>query len=191
MSLDLDADLLVTEDCPITSLIQRMGRANRARAPRPLPRSGEILVYQPDEPEPYDKAAMTGVDQFLEDLCAREWVSQADLDAALRAAPPVPPLGDQACSFLSSGPYALAGDEDFRDIDEFNHPAVLNRDVDTFLNAEKARQPGFVVPVPRRLARERDQGQRLPSYLRVAADAHYHSALGFCDKPIAEMNGGE
>ena len=31
MSLDIDVDLLVTEDCPVTSLVQRMGRCNRAQ----------------------------------------------------------------------------------------------------------------------------------------------------------------
>ncbi len=191
MSLDLDADLLVTEECPITSLIQRMGRANRARTPRPLPHSGEVLVYRPERPEPYDKAAMTGADQFLDTLSARESVSQADLDAALRAAPQPPPLGDWACSFLSSGPYALGGEEDFRDIEEFNRPAVLQSDVEKFLTADKARQPGFVVPVPRRLARESDESKRLPSYLRIAADAHYHQALGFCDQAAVEMRGGQ
>ena len=35
MSLDMDADLLVTEACPVTSLIQRMGRCNREQDPRP------------------------------------------------------------------------------------------------------------------------------------------------------------
>src|SRR5262249_48021734 len=71
MSLDMDADLLVTEDCPITSLIQRMGRCNRARWPRSLEYSGEVLVYTPESPEPYDKAALTGLSEFLARVCAQ------------------------------------------------------------------------------------------------------------------------
>jgi CRISPR-associated endonuclease/helicase Cas3 len=191
MSLDMDADILVTEDCPITSLIQRMGRCNRARMPRSLDHSGEVLIYRPEKPEPYDEAAMTGLEKFLDTLCRRDSVSQADLEAALQDAPPPPPLGDRACGFLSSGPYALAGEQDFRDIDEFNQPAVLKGEVAAFLGADKALQPGFVVPVPHRLARERDAQNRLPAYLHVADDRHYHKALGFCDRPITDMKGAD
>ena len=72
MSLDMDADLLVTEECPVTSLIQRMGRCNREQLPRPLPRSGEILVYRPDDPKPYDAAALTGLEEFLTELNGRD-----------------------------------------------------------------------------------------------------------------------
>src|SRR5262249_48258155 len=119
MSLDMDADLLVTEDCPITSLIQRMGRCNRSHWPRPLERSGEVLVYTPDGPEPYDRASLTGLKEFLDLLCGLDSVSQADLEKALQEAPSAPPLGDPLCSFLNSGPYAVAGEDDFRDIEEF------------------------------------------------------------------------
>jgi CRISPR-associated endonuclease/helicase Cas3 len=192
MSLDLDADLLVTEDCPITSLIQRMGRCNRARWPRSLDRSGEVLVYTPDKPEPYDAASLTGVEQFLAGLCSETTISQAALEEALRSAPAAPAVGDAACSFLSSGPYALAGEEDFRDIEEFNHPAILKSDVAAFFKADRTQQPGLIVPVPRQLARERDPKEhaRLPAYLRVAPDGHYHQALGFCDRPLPQMKGG-
>lgn len=195
MSLDLDADLLVTEECPITSLIQRMGRCNRARSPRSLRCSGEVLVYKPEKPEPYDVTILTGVEEFLAMLTAQESVSQADLEEALRNAPAPPVIGDPLCSFLTSGAFALSGEEDFRDIEEFSNPAILNDDVPRFLDADKAKQPGFVVPVPRYLARLRDDANdprhgRLPRYLRVAATENYHRALGFCDKPIAEMKGG-
>ena len=40
MSLDLDADLLVAEQAPVTSLIQRMGRCNR----QPRPAAGRTAV---------------------------------------------------------------------------------------------------------------------------------------------------
>ncbi len=52
MSLDLDADVLITEEAPITAIIQRMGRCNRKNGcPR---RSGKVYVYPPEDPEkPY------------------------------------------------------------------------------------------------------------------------------------------
>lgn len=190
MSLDMDADLLVTEDCPITSLIQRMGRCNRARWPRALDRSGEVLVYAPENSEPYDKAALTGLSEFMDRLCAQDWVNQAELEQALRDAPSPPAQGDPLCSFVNSGPYALAGEEDFRDIEEFSRPAILRGEVSRFVSADKAKQPGFIIPVPRKLSEPPD-GQRgaLPAYLRVAPDEHYHKAIGFCDKPLSEIGG--
>jgi CRISPR-associated endonuclease/helicase Cas3 len=189
MSLDMDADLLVTEACPITSLIQRMGRCNRERRPRPVPRSGEVLVYRPEDLKPYDEAALTGLGEFLDRLDGRESVNQSELEAALAQAPPPPAVGDAACSFTASGPYAMGGDEDFRDIEEFNLPALLRQDAGRFLSADKAQQPGFVVPVPRKLLSREGRPAKLPSYLGVAPDGHYHLALGFCDRPLAATGG--
>jgi CRISPR-associated endonuclease/helicase Cas3 len=51
MSLDISADLLVTAECPLPSLVQRLGRLNRyATADDPWP----CLVY-PFEGEPYNE----------------------------------------------------------------------------------------------------------------------------------------
>jgi CRISPR-associated endonuclease/helicase Cas3 len=186
MSLDLDADLLVTEFCPITSLIQRMGRSNRAAVPRPG--AGEVLVYRPADERPYDRDALAGLEAFLGELLGREAVSQSDLEDALRRAPAPPAAADRACSFLESGPYARAGAETFRDVEEFTVPAVLRGDLAAFLRRERGQRPGLVVPVPRRLGRERHPA--LPAYLAVADDAHYHPAVGFCDDPIS-IGGGQ
>lgn len=188
MSLDMDADLLVTEYCPITSLIQRMGRSNRQRWPRCLPRSGEVLVYEPDDPKPYDPTALTGLQEFLAGLVRLDSLNQVDLENALAGAPMPPPIEDAACSFTASGPYAMGGEEDFRDIEEFNVPAVIQGDVATFRNAGKDQQPGLVVPVPRKLGRQ-PRPARWPSYLAVAPDGHYHLAIGFCDRTLEEMGG--
>src|SRR5262249_59029116 len=157
MSLDMDADLLVTEECPVTSLIQRMGRCNRHHEPRRG--AGEVLVYRPLTDEgrpdlmPYDAEALTGVEAFLTDLGGRESLWQADLEDALCRAPLPPARSDAASNFLESGPYAAAGEEDFRDIEEFSVRAVLTRDVPEFLRLRKAGRPadGLIVPVPRRL----------------------------------------
>jgi CRISPR-associated endonuclease/helicase Cas3 len=197
MSLDMDADLLITEECPITSLIQRMGRCNRDRNPRPG--AGEVLVYQPLDEQgrpdllPYDAAMLTGVAAFLNELSGRSSLNQTDLELALANSPLPPALGDKMSSFLESGPYALGGEEDFRDIAEFSVRAVLAKDVAAFLKLKDSKKPtdGLIVPVPFRLGRERDG--RLPHYLAVADEAHYHAAVGFCDEPLTpreETNNG-
>ncbi len=194
MSLDMDADVLITEWCPITSLIQRMGRCHRDRKVRE--HAGDVWVYQPldgngrPDLKPYDKEDLMGTEEFLARLeHAETRISQIDLEEALAAAPSPPQRADELSSFLRSGPYAMAGEEDFRDIEEFTVSAVLAQDVPEFVRLRAQRTPtdGLVLPVPRRFGRERDV--RLPSYVAVARDDHYDPLLGFCDRPIAEMGG--
>lgn len=79
MSLDIDADLLITEACPITSLIQRMGRCNRQRDPRPLDGSGRVLVYHPEKESVYSKDDLAGLDRFIAALAGKASVNQTDL----------------------------------------------------------------------------------------------------------------
>ncbi len=190
MSLDMDADLLVTEACPVTSLIQRMGRCNREQDPRPLARSGEVLVYHRDDLLPYDVAALTGLQEFLTAASGREWLHQADLEKLLGTVPSPPAVGDQACSFTASGPYAMGGEEDFRDSEDFNVQAVVRSDVPAFLGAERKAQPGWTLPAPRWLVPRPTRAERppkWPSYLGIAPDGHYHQALGLFDRSLAEM----
>src|SRR5262249_20084053 len=161
-----DADMLITEYCPITSLIQRMGRCHRSRELRV--NAGEVWVYQPLEDDgkadlkPYDLDALTGIEQFLLSLEQRERISQIDLENALAEAPAPPARSDELSSFLKSGPYAMGGEEDFRDIEEFTVSAVLTNDVDEFVKLNQGKKPtdGLILPVPRRLGREHDA--RLP-----------------------------
>jgi CRISPR-associated endonuclease/helicase Cas3 len=191
MSLDLDADLLVTELAPITALIQRMGRCNRVPAPRET--AGDVLIYLPEDnnERPYDRPSLDSATKFVDRLCelAREdqssRVNQQQLEAALKKLACDVPL-PKRCQFLESGPYADGGEDTLRDLDEFTIPGVLARDVDKFARLKENRQPtdGLILPVPKKHARsERDP--RLPSYLCVAPDDHYHELLGFCDEPIA------
>lgn len=85
MSLDLSADLLITDSAPVPSLIQRMGRLNRRSTPnnplpsrwayiRPLPANAE----KPYQPLDYKQTAM-----WLSKLAERDGeVSQKDLSEA-------------------------------------------------------------------------------------------------------------
>jgi CRISPR-associated endonuclease/helicase Cas3 len=191
MSLDIDVDLLVTEYCPVTSLVQRMGRCNRAQQPRPLGRAGEVLVYEPEEDAPYTDVHLTGLPTFLDIIQDRK-LSQDDLEQAMKdkRVDPPPSPGDSLCSFLESGPYAVGGEEDFRDSEEFNQPCVLPTDVGSYLKADPDQRPGYVLPVPRRYARDRDNENpahaKLPRHLNVPRGGQYHAAVGYCDKALTE-----
>ncbi|MGE0434913.1 MAG: hypothetical protein AB7S36_21840, partial [Planctomycetota bacterium] len=177
MSLDLDADLLVTELAPVTSLIQRMGRCNRHRDTRPD--AGEVLVYRPESERPYSRDDLTGVDDFLRSVVDR-WIGQSELESALQRLPRKVEL-PKACQFTSSGPWADSREDTLRDIDEFTVRAVLASDIPAYMAAGEHRA-GFVVPVPWQGLRDYTPPALpagWPKWLRVAPSEHYDHLFGY------------
>lgn len=177
MSLDLDARLLVSEFAPIPSLIQRMGRCNRhARPGDNIP--GRVRLYRPEKPAPYEADEMRLAEEFIADIDGQQ-VSQARLETLLehytqgqgREA-------DRWTAFIDDGPWAVDRSDELRDSEDHAAQAVLDRDIDAFLAAQRAHRPtdGFIVPVPKRLA---TFDERLPRHLRSAPASHYDPRLGF------------
>ncbi len=82
MSLDLDADVLISEVAPIPSLVQRFGRANRHLA-RGLEFRARLLTYQPEKALPYQKEELEAATVFLAEFGAGD-VSQRQLAEALK-----------------------------------------------------------------------------------------------------------
>lgn len=175
MSLDLDADVLLTEIAPVTSLVQRFGRANRH-----LRRQFAVLhTYKPENDKPYFKDDIGMAQKFLNAIGARD-VSQAELAKLLETHTFAEPEGDDSASFLESGYFATPGE--FRDIDEFALPCILDNEVERViaLNKNKQSYDGFVVNVPKGfidLKAERPAG--LPKHLFVADHQRYNEHRGF------------
>ncbi len=89
MSLDLSADLLVTERAPIPALIQRLGRLNRRSEPRHPAPPAPFLVL-PFCGKPYEPEDLREAEAWLQRLGERP-LSQQDLVAAWE---PPPEPGD-------------------------------------------------------------------------------------------------
>lgn len=178
MSLDLDADVLLTEEAPVTSLVQRFGRSNRhLRRPGVL---ADVFVYPVDgEPRPYSRQDLAGVTSFAEQLDGRE-VCQAELGAAIERLETNETVASGSSSLFSSGYFAVPAD--FRDLDEFARASVLSSDVAEFVRRSKACQPtdGFIVPVPKRFVGD-GAGLGLPPFLGVVDAAHYDAQRGFVE----------
>lgn len=81
MSLDLSADLLVSNSAPIPAMIQRLGRLNRRD---PIREPKRALFVKPDRALPYSAAELTLADQWLDGLVGRP-VSQRDLSEHFEA----------------------------------------------------------------------------------------------------------
>ena len=122
---------------------------------------GRVYVLEPEDgkEKPYERAELDAAKEFVRRIVGKD-VSQELLEAVYKDCDPrkVEPI--KLCPFLDSGPYAEAGQESFRDTDDFTVPCVRDFDREKALRAIAVREPidGFVVPVPRRCAQPQGAG---------------------------------
>ena len=175
MGLDLDADVLVTEVCPSSSLVQRMGRVNRAMKPRS--NAGDVYVYEPEKSLPYDENQLTGVEELLGQITSTEMISQNQLNKILLSVDQAAESPQSKPSFFKGG-FILVGH--YRDIEEHNKSAVLDSDLNSVLSCLASKEPidGFVVPVPK-FTSAKPSPAKLPRWLSVVADETYCVQTGF------------
>jgi len=100
MSLDLSADLLVTDLAPVPALIQRLGRLNR-RAEQDTP-TKPFVVIEPDNPLPYTGDDLDFARQWFARLVT-DGISQQDLATAWEQTGDEPPTMISS-AWLDGGP---------------------------------------------------------------------------------------
>jgi CRISPR-associated endonuclease/helicase Cas3 len=176
MSLDLDADVLVTEHAPVSSLVQRFGRANRDPGRSPEFRA-ELRTYAPDDVRPYERADIDAGRALLASLAGRE-ISQRDLANGIEVHAPAGRDASGASRFIDGGFFATPGS--LRDEDGSGQVTVLDSDIARYVALAEAREPtdGLHLNVPRKWARPSDD-PRLPSWLAIAPGERYNEWLGF------------
>jgi CRISPR-associated endonuclease/helicase Cas3 len=176
MSLDLDADVLVTEHAPISSLVQRFGRANRHLRRGPAFRA-RILTYAPESNLPYERDDLDAAQSFLATYANRD-ASQRDLAIGLATHAPQGRDASGATRFIDGGYFATPGA--LRDTDDTGAPVILDVDIPQFRRMVAAGDAtdGLRLTVPKRFAREPNE-PGLPTWLRVADANRYDPLLGF------------
>jgi CRISPR-associated endonuclease/helicase Cas3 len=176
MSLDLDADLLISELAPVPSMIQRFGRANRHLRRGDAFRA-ELICYEPPRPQPYLAEDIRGASDFVAELADRD-LSQRELAAALLRHGPEERRAVSG-RFLTSGYFARPGA--FREEDTYTSPAVLDGDLAAVEQALAERAPidGYLINAPRgAVAAEVQRPAALPRFVRVVRSVDYDANRG-------------
>jgi CRISPR-associated endonuclease/helicase Cas3 len=178
MSLDLDADILITELAPISALVQRFGRSNRHLS-RGEEFRAQILVYEPEKVLPYQKEELDKAKDFLAEITGE--VSQQHLTEKLEIYSIAERFADGGSSFVYGGYWATS--EPFRDGDDYSVNAILDTDLDEVKKLIEQRQPidGFIVPIPQKYRLEMSENRpgNLPRYLAIASSQFYSETRGF------------
>lgn len=178
MSLDLDADVLITEWAPVSALVQRFGRANR-HLKRGDSFRATLHTYRPERDLPYDREQLKAAECFLSALSGAD-ISQEELATKLLLHSPKEPRPDGSARFLTGGYFAVPGS--FRDAEELSFGSILDKDLAAVEAHRCQRKPidSFIVPVPRSSRAFLDATPSfLPKHLRVVDHRFYDEKLGF------------
>ena len=192
MSLDLDAEILITELAPIPSLIQRMGRCNRrAQHQGNRRRRGTVLIYAPETAKPYRDEELSVAREFVDRLIALCEVSQRQLEELLEdLSSRIPADGAAWTGFIEDGFWSVGGGS-FMEEEGWTVTSVLTEDLSDYRVLRRKREPtdGLLLPCPRNLAQAADyetaREYLLPRHVHLAPSAHYSPRWGLLSEPGA------
>ncbi|MEM7182597.1 MAG: CRISPR-associated helicase Cas3' [Spirochaetota bacterium] len=179
MSLDLDADVLISEFAPVSSLVQRFGRANRHLSKGEEFRA-ELYVYKPVSDAPYTSLEIEQGEKFLQVIPEKD-ISQKLLAETLEQFAEEYKI--QEYSSFTNGYYAIP--DDYRDIEEFTTQAILQEDFAQVIDCLERNKPydEYLLPVPNKddsiNIRSDSSHAILPKYLWVVNERFYHPTKGF------------
>lgn len=185
MSLDLDADVLITEIAPASSLIQRMGRCNRGNPPHIPGEHGKVYIYAPknkdNKPDnnPYDEELMQSGKDLIASLDLAKAVKQSELTEKLEDIVTSKERGKR-CLFTMATWESYSGN-DFRDTDDFTVSAIRESQIGEFKRLSRAKESvaGLILQAPRGLC---EKERRSDLWLVVVPDVQKRHELKYCKK---------
>lgn len=176
MSLDLSADLLITDEAPVPALIQRLGRLNRRATPGdPAHRVRPFLVL-PFDGLPYSADDLNDGRAWLDSLGTQP-LSQAQLVAAWKSTPA--PIQTQPSAWLDLGFLTEP-----RDLREGSTTLTVLREDDA---AEVRKQPKRALALALPMGFPPGGPKTLSRYVRVA----YLPVIPTTDLSYDPHRGGE
>ncbi|AFZ48716.1 CRISPR-associated helicase, Cas3 family [Cyanobacterium stanieri PCC 7202] len=176
MSLDLDAQVLITELAPISALVQRFGRSNRHGKFA----HSEILIYEPSQPLPYTKEELEISRQFLHDIVSPLPVSQRLLADKLQEYSLRERFSDGSSHFITGGYWATT--QPFRESDDYSFSGILDKDINEYLQLMEDKNPdaeSLILPISRKyIIEDFHRPAKLPKYLQIASHENYCEKRG-------------
>ena len=176
MSLDLDAETLLTEVAPLPDLIQRMGRVNRMGT---FDR-GQVKIFQVDKEKPYTEQELETAVELLKSLPDLHSVNQLELAELIGGLLGKNPLHRSLVPLFAADLLPGLESDEYRQTDDFTVEAILDGEIDQYLETDRAIRVGLTIPVPRYLA-QKPENSKLPRFLRVAPSRNYDTFYGFGD----------
>lgn len=175
MSLDIDADMLLTELAPAPALVQRFGRANRHLA-KGDDYLAKILVYDPDNGLPYDAETLQQARDFISALGPAP-LSQHQLAEALERITETTREFIEEQNFLAGGLFGIQSG--FRDDGAPSREAVLDTDLDVIASAVGPID-GFLLPLPFKESLQDGKSiKKIPKHVVIADGRNYEPAYGY------------
>lgn len=160
MSLDLSADLLVTDVAPVPALIQRLGRLNRRSTPANPQPIKSALIVEVEQPLPYDEGDLTEARAWLAKLADRDCCQR---DLVEEWTPKTQPVTE-----ISSAWFDGEFNTEPRPVREGSHGITVLRHEDVgFVRDDQTQAVKFAIPMPRPRGPEWLKWQRI-AHLPIA-----------------------
>ena len=181
MSLDIDADVLITALAPSCSLIQRLGRACRNRQKYGTQdRVSDVFIYDISNVKPYEDDDMFAAKSFVKSITGKK--SQQNLADALYEVTKKNFISDKKGSvpFFEAINPMYTYPSSLREEDGFMVPAIINTDIPLVKNGsriDRAKLNNYILKVPV-YSVGWNVDPSLP-HIRVYDEEYYDEDIGF------------